>query len=139
MGRNEFGVKFEIICSIGTPRIIWLSGPYKGAANDATISQMSGVKNLLVGESLLADKSYKGDRISFITPLFGHRFTLDSGQNAYNYLIYSARQSIERVISRLSVFQIFNSTWHHSFLLLKKCVEICCKLINLFFIFEPLG
>jgi DDE superfamily endonuclease len=71
-------VKYELVCSIGNPRIIWLSGPWKGGASDPTIANVSGAKEvlkegLIPKESFLADKMYKGDKISFMTPLPGHR------------------------------------------------------------------
>ena len=133
VGRNEYGVKYQIVCSIGCPRIVSLSGPYKGAANDATIAEASGIKDLLSQESecLLADKMYRHDHISFITPLSGHRYSLSSSENAYNYLIYSARSAVERIICRLSVFGIFDVPWRFSILLHGLCVRVACKLVNL--------
>jgi hypothetical protein len=140
-GQNEFGLKYQIVCSIGCPCIVSLSGPYKGAANDATIAEASGIKMKLheAGECLLADKMYKHDHISFITPLSGHWYTLSNGENAFNYLIYSARSAVERIISHLSVFGIFDVPWRYSILLHGLCVRVACKLVNLFLIFEPLG
>ncbi len=97
IGRNEYGVKYQIVCSIGCPQIVSLSGPYKGAANDPTIAEVSGIKDLLSEESecLLADKMIQHDHISFITPLSGHQYSLSSSENAYNYLINSARSAVE--------------------------------------------
>ena len=139
VGRNTFGIKYKLVCSIGEPRIIWLSGPYKGAARDSTISEYSGIKTRLHGECLLADKIYKGDHISFITPLPGHRYTLPHEDNALNYLIYCARQTIERIIQRLSTFGIFHGPWRSSIRLHAKCTKVSCKLVNLFLFYEPLG
>jgi hypothetical protein len=96
---NEYNIKYEVVMSIGVPRIIWLSGPWKGAAADSTISSLSGIKEILSeGEALLADKAYRGDKISFIVPFSGHRYVLSSEERAYNFLVYCARQSIERII-----------------------------------------
>ncbi len=139
-GRNEFGLKYEIVCSIGSPKIISIKGPFKGAANDATIADISGIKDLLgPHECLLADKMYRHDHLSFITPLQGHRYTLPNDENAFNYLVYSARSAVERIISRLAVFGIFDVPWRYSILLHGKCVKVICKLVNFFLIFEPLG
>jgi hypothetical protein len=120
---------------------VLLSGPYKGAACDATIAKESGITLVLQesGECLLADKMYKHDHISFITPLSGHRYTLSQSENAFNYLIYSARSAVERIISRLSIFGIYDVPWRYSILLHGLCVRVTCKLVNLFLIFEPLG
>lgn len=117
-----------------------MSGPYKGAANDATISEISGIKQKLgPSECLLADKMYRHDKISFLTPLQGHPYTLSNDENAFNYLVYSARSTIERMISRMAVFGIFDVPWRYSILLHHLCVKVICKLLNLFLIFEPLG
>ena len=138
-GKNEWSVKYEIVCSIGDPKIIWLAGPFKGSAADSTISEFSHVKHqLLPNESLLADQGYRGDLVSFLVPLPGHRNTLDADQKAQNYLIYSARVAIERVIQRISTFYVFSGVWRASFTLHKKCAKVVCKLLNLFFEFEPL-
>jgi len=73
VGRNTYGVKYELICSIGVPRFIWCSGPYLGAASDATIPLQSGtLQNFSANEALLADKIYKGNRILFLCPLHGN-------------------------------------------------------------------
>ena len=137
----------RIWCQVSNCLLYWLSSycfsfwPYKGAANDATIAEASGIKDLLSQESecLLADKMYRHDHISFITPLSGHRYSLSSSENAYNYLIYSARSAVERIICRLSVFGIFDVPWRFSILLHGLCVRVACKLVNLFLVFEPLG
>ena len=98
-GRNEFGLKYEIVCSIGYPKIISIKSPFKGAANDAMIADVSGIKDMLgPHECLLADKMYQHDHISFIKPLQGHRYTLPSDENAFNYLVYSARSTVKRII-----------------------------------------
>ena len=138
-GKNSFGFKYEIVCSIGVPRIIWLSGPWKGAASDVTIAELSGVKEELKDEALLADKIYRGDKISFIVPHSGHRYSLSEEKRAYNYLVYSARQSIERVIRRMKVFGIFHIVWKYSASFHALCTKVIGKLVNLFLIFEPLG
>jgi hypothetical protein len=98
IGKNTFGVKFEIVCSIGNPRVIWCAGPYKGAANDATIAKDSGIKGITREEAIAGDKIYKHDKLTFLVPLSGHRTTHDDEEKSQNYVIYAFRQSIERVI-----------------------------------------
>jgi hypothetical protein len=138
-GRNKWGIKYEIVCSIGDPCIIWLAGPFKGSAADSTIASSSGIKLLLQNECLLADRAYRGDLLSFLVPLPGHRLTHDPDQKAQNYLFHSARVAIERVIQRFSTFYVFCGIWRATFLLHKKCAKVVCKLLNLFFDYEPLG
>ena len=136
--RNAYGVKYEIVCSIGVPQIIWVSGPWKGSASDPTIAKHSGILEVLgKDEMLLADKIYRGDSLNFLHPVSGHKLTYS--QKTYNYLVYSARQSIERVIERLKIFGVFHIIWRYSLEFHKAVVISCCKLVNLFLIFEPLG
>jgi hypothetical protein len=140
VGRNTYGIKYELICAIGVPRFIWCSGPFIGAASDATIPVQSGtLQNFSNHEALLADKIYKGNQILFLCPLQGNYFTLTREEKAYNYLIYRACQSIERMISRLSVFGVFQRIWRLSFGLHGMWVQVACQLVNLYLLFELLG
>ena len=138
-GKNTYTLKYEVVCAIGQPRIIWLSGPWKGNASDSTIASESGIKICLEGEALLADKIYKGDLVSFIVPQTGAYASLCADSKAYNFVVYSARQTVEWVIKRLKDFGMFNMRWRMSSLLHWKCTISCGKLTNLFLIFEPLG
>ncbi len=45
--------EYEVVCSIGSPEIILISGPYKGSAHDATIAEISGIKEKLGGDECL--------------------------------------------------------------------------------------
>ena len=141
VGTNKFGVKYEIGLSLGMAHICWLSGPWKGAAHDDTIASTSKLKDVLnPDEAALANKIYWHDKISFICPLSGHRYTLTDEENSYNYLIYKAQQSVERVIEQLQNMTIFKSIWTKKNLDLHfKCTQITCKLVNLMLMFEPLG
>ena len=87
----------------------------------------------------IANKIYHGDQFSFLLPLPGHRITLSNEDNAFNYLIYSARQTVERVICHLKIFGIFSGIWRYSFSFHAMCTHAAAKLCNLFLIFEPLG
>ena len=138
--RNRYGIKYEIICAIGVPKIIWLSGPYRGTASDPTIAKKSGIKrHPHQNEAILADKLYRGDYFSFITAVSGHHYSLSHEERAYNFLIYSTRNSIERVIQHATCFGVLKNVWKYSFYLHKKCTLAVCKLVNFHLLFEPLG
>jgi hypothetical protein len=137
--KNGFFVKYEICCSIGVPRIVWLKGPFKPTRDD-TIAKDSGIKQYLgPTERMLADKIYKGDRRTFICPVSGLKFKLPREDQTRNYMIYSARGSVERLIRRMKVFGFFHMVWRLSLELHQLCTHVIGKLINLFLIFEPLG
>ena len=140
IGTNRWGLKYEIVAAIGVPRICWISGPWMGNASDPTIATQSGILNeIRDGEVLMTDKIYRGDRFSFLVPLPGHRTSLPGEDNAFNYLIYCVRQTVERVICRLKNFGFFAIIWHFSISLHALCVHAAAKLCNLFLLFEPLG
>lgn len=117
-----------------------MSGPWRGLASDPTIAKKSGIKRFLhASEALLSDKIYRGDPQSFITPISGHRYSLEQDERAFNALVYSARSAIERVIRRVTNFGIFQNTWKYTIRLHKKCSRVAFKLVNFIFLFEPLG
>jgi hypothetical protein len=112
IGPNCFGIKYEVGLSLGYHHICWASGPWKGAASDPTIAKMSGIKDKLIeGESIMADKIYKGDKRAFLCPFSGHRYSLDDSMKEHNFQIYSACQSVERVIHRLRNFAVLKKRW----------------------------
>jgi DDE superfamily endonuclease len=139
IGTSKWGIKYEIALSLGFRHVCWLSGPYYGAASDATILVASGFKDSLdSNESVMADKIYKGDRRAFLCPLTGTRFSLDDEGKNYNFLVYSGRQAVERLIKRLKNFHVLKDIWRPEIWLHTKCVTAVGKLVNLFLIFEPL-
>ena len=59
---SNYSLKYEVICSVGVPQIIWCAGPFKGAAHDKTISELDGIcDQLKEEEAICADKAYWGD------------------------------------------------------------------------------
>lgn len=140
IGTNCFGIKYEVGLSLGYHHIVWVSGPWKGAASDPTIAKTSGIKDhLLEGKSIMADKIYKGDKEVFLCPFSGHRYSLDDSMKEHNFEVYSARQSVERVIRRLRNFKVMKKKWtHQSIALHTLCFQVLSKLVNLCLMFEPL-
>ena len=133
-------MKYELICAIGVPRLISCKGPFVGLASNASIPVQSGtLRNFSNREALLADKIYRGNRLLFLSPLPGNYFSLSWEEKAYNYLIYRARQAIERMISRLTVFGVLCVVWKLSFTFHSLVVNACVKIVNFFLLFEPLG
>jgi hypothetical protein len=130
-------VKYEILCSFGVPRIIGLTGPWKGAASDKGITLQTYAPVLKQGEKLMGDKSYRGDDV-FMVPYSGHRYNLESYQLAWNADVYSARQRVERLIKRLKQWKCTETRWRLSLEFHSQCVRAAGKLTNLSLIFEPL-
>jgi hypothetical protein len=136
-----WALKYEIGVSIGIPKVIWLSGPWKGCASDPTITFQSGIrKKIPKNESILADKIYKTDRYRFLVPLPGHRYSLDDEGRKFNYLIYSVRQSVERVIRRMRNFGFLASLYRScDFKFHQLATRAIGKIVNFIFKFNPLG
>jgi hypothetical protein len=137
---NGYGVKYQLVVAIGVPAICSLSISYKGLASDALIAEVSGVyEEMDEHEAFLADKSYRGDPSKFVTPCSGHRTQLSEEDKARNYLIYRARQTVERVIKRLRVFGLLHQRWRYSIELHELCTMVICQLVNFLFLLQPLG
>lgn len=138
--KKKYFVKYEAVCSIGSPRIIWWKGPFKATIHDCRISQCSELSDQLQpGERLLADKAYLHRYEDFICPVPDHAtFSLNSEDRTRNYMIYSARQTVERIFARLKMFGFWTSPWRGSMGLHKLCASVTAKLVNLSLIFNPL-
>ena len=137
---SNYSLKYEVICSVGVPQIIWCAGPFKGAAHDKTISELDGIcDQLKEGEAICADKAYWGDRETFVSPFSGNPDEMNDEMKSHNYLVYAFHQTIERVIMRMRTFGLTRVTWRLSINLHELAMKVVCKLINLFLIFEPLG
>jgi hypothetical protein len=58
----------------------------------------------------------------------------------HNFQIYSAHQSVERVICQLWNFAVLKKRWTWQCIELHHfCFHVCCKLVNLCLMFEPLN
>jgi hypothetical protein len=137
---NQFWLKYEIGIAIGVPHIVWVAGPYKGSCHDGTIAKVSGIKDALGDrEAALADKSYRYDKFSFIAPHTGHRLKLPTESRAFNYLVYSARSSVERAIRRIRNGRWTKQVFRLGAAMHAELFHIQCRLTNWCLIFEPLG
>jgi hypothetical protein len=141
VGTHRWGVKYEIGVSIGVPKIIWLSGPWKGAAADSTIAKQSGIYTKLPSnEAILADKSYRGDRIRFLVPLPGRRQSHSPAEKRMNYLIYSTRQTVERMIKRMRNFGFLLNRYRMiNYSLHELATTVIAQLVNFCLKYNPLG
>jgi len=135
---TESYIKYQIVISIGVPRIISLDGPYKGPAQDGSIMVETLAPRMGENETALADKQYRFVEHA-ITPLSGHRYELTEAENSFNADVYSIRQSVERVNSRLENFSLLKfHSWPYSVQFHALCMQAIGKLVNLSFIIKPL-
>ena len=128
-------MKYEVVCSIGKPRIIWFDGPWKVTVPDCTISRRSQLRVALSGnERLLADKGYINAPNYFICPVTGKSWTLNSEDKTRNYMIYCARQTVERLFSRIKKFGFWHIPWRASIGLHGLCARVTAKSVNFYFL-----
>ncbi len=90
-------------------------------------------------EAAMADKIYKSNKWKFIVPESGHRLTLPPESNAYNYIVYSARSTVERLIKRVRNLKLNKSVWRLDHDLHGVCLDLSCRIVNICFTVEPLG
>eukprot|EP00211_Chloroparvula_japonica_P017523 CAMPEP_0119133718 /NCGR_PEP_ID=MMETSP1310-20130426/13519_1 /TAXON_ID=464262 /ORGANISM="Genus nov. species nov., Strain RCC2339" /LENGTH=264 /DNA_ID=CAMNT_0007124419 /DNA_START=90 /DNA_END=881 /DNA_ORIENTATION=+ len=113
--KYKYSLKYEIASAIGEPKVVWCDGPFKGCAHDVSVSKDSGLASLLRehGEMAATDKLYRGEPTAdiFLRPVSGKPRKLTSEQRAYNFQVYSARQTVERVIGRLKQFTFTQDRW----------------------------
>ena len=138
--KKKYFLKYEIVCSIGNSRIVWFDGPWKSTVQDCTLSRRSQLRCMLTpGERLLADKGYIHSPYHFICPVTGVSTILDPEDRTRNYMIYSARQSVERLLCRLKKWGFWTVPWRASLGLHSLCARVVAKLVSFHLLFEPLG
>lgn len=134
---SEAKVKYQIVCSLVSPRIISLDGPYKGPAQDGSIASVTLGPKIRPGEKGYGDKQYRNCGF-ILCPVSGLRFQLSNSEKYFNYTIYSNRQDIERLIRRVKSFGCMKVRWPYSLELHQLAVVAIGKLVNLSLSFEPL-
>ena len=132
------GLVYEVVLSFGTRKIISLKGPFKGKMNDKTLCEIFTMFwDMVPGEKAMADKAYFNERI-FLFPHRGRQFRMSREQREFNYKIYRIRQSVERVIRRMTSFRMLKTQWRYDFEFHGDCTFAIAKIVNLSLIFEPL-
>ena len=135
-------LKYEIVVSVGkNQQIVWVRGPCKGAVNDMKIFK-TGLKAMLEpGEKLLADLCYVGkeeeDRLITGAKADCGRFITDE-ELKHIARMNSLRQDIERVNSRLKVFNMNTKVWRHSHEKHEVALKVLCRIMKLYYEDSPL-
>jgi hypothetical protein len=106
-------LKYEIILSITTSRILWISGPFKGGTHDMTVFRRGGFKQIMLamrGKMLVGDAIYKGgDNFREEHGMFAPPNTLDPEHLAAWKSRVRCRQ--ETVNDRIKFFAIIKNTF----------------------------
>jgi len=124
-----YSLKYFYAVSVRTGEILFLAGPFKGAAADVTIGRQTIVKRLLKSERCWADKSFHYDT-AFYTPSQGKKVNMKKGRRLKNAKIYRVRQIVERSILRVKHFSCVRMRWRYSWKLHQMCMLAMCKLTN---------
>lgn len=135
-----FLVTYQFTISYGRLRLTSISGPFKGAAHDATAAQTSVVASRLqAGERYHADAIYRN--VDWCISPEGPGLTANQTreQRAVNAKIHRARQCVERVIKRFKYdWKIFSSPWRYNMALHEATCLAVAKLTNLNLEVNPL-
>lgn len=134
-------LKYEVAVSLNpNSRIVWLSGPFKGAAADVTIARRELIPLLRRdGEQMLADMGYEGP-VELISPFKAYAGArLTNAQIRHNTDLQRERLIIERANHRLKIFGVLGGIWrHHDIEYNALCCRVVAKITNVIFLFQPL-
>lgn len=130
-------LKYEVAVTLRNPRIIWVSGPFKGSISDISIARERNgfIASMRNNEVSLADKGYVGaDKLWYPA-----KEPCTPEQRRSNYKLARLRQVIERANQRIKIFKSMAGTWRHDFEFNGKCFHVVCKITNIIFEAEPLN
>jgi hypothetical protein len=119
-------LKYEVVCSLLDPEILFYSGPYPGSYHDLTIARNSILLELGPRELLLGDLGYVGER-AIVTPIKNCIF---DEQFQINMQIHSLRHSIERVFARIKNWKSMQIVWRHEMEFHFYCFSVVINLVN---------
>lgn len=135
------GLKYQILVSTGTCKIIHIFGPIPATYNDHNILEMSGVMGLRLPNELgIADGAYnKLSARLLLTPFAKFRGGLTLRRRVWNNLISSVRIDIERVFQRIKRFAILSATSRlHDLHKHGTIFFVICNLVNIDITMHPM-
>ena len=120
---NGFGLKYEIASCIETGDIVHFVGPFRGAIHDLTIFRSYLKDKLRPGETVMADKGYRGEA-SIVTP-----YNAKTAQEKRAMNAIAARH--ESINGRLTFFESMKQTWRHDLKKHQLAFRACLVMIQL--------
>lgn len=126
-------VKYQVTTAIADGFIVHITPGLAGTQHDQNLLQASGVLDLLVpGEKLVVDRGYvTGDLatqsktiVGIVGPIPG------SPEEAWNKLVASVRIQVERVLSYIKNFQVFQHTMIKDLAVHSMMFHLACHLTN---------
>ena len=112
--KKGYYVKYEIVCSIGEPRIVWISGPWK-LVDEGCLTEFSGLLDCLQeNEHMIGDKGYRHCDEWVLCPISGGKYELPKEDQAQNFVVYCVRQTIEHIIWQVCFWNIISTKWTSS-------------------------
>lgn len=127
------GLRYEVGVCILTGDIVWIHGPFRAGLPDIQISRSAILKGALVeGEMCEADNGYVGEDWYIKTPLGFHTRTGREGE-----MKKRAGQRHETVNSRLKIFKVLGSEYHHDLTFHSSCFRAVAVITQLNFRTNP--
>jgi len=127
-------MKYEIVTCPHSGTILWIAGGIPGGLwHDSVLAQKTKVlEELEEGQYLLGDSAYLNRKF----PQFITTFKKASEEEKkLNRKIASVRIHVERIISRIKVFNAVSYRWRHSFSLHPYIFKVCAEITNLHLFF----
>ena len=97
--------------------------------HDLTISKTGIVQLIEEGQFILGDCAYIGEDC-FVTP-FRNNSNLTNEQLQHNQFVHHHRQIVERVFSRIKMWNSMNTKWRHDLKFHINCFRVVASIINI--------
>ncbi len=133
-------LKYQVVISLGNPKIIFISDAFFGSVHDKKIADLSGLTDILEEneEVCIGDPAYVG-ALAYVTSCKRqkHIKSLTIEQKKINLEICPVRSMVERMIQKIEVWMVNKKRWRHQ--MEKHCMvfKVTMMLLNFHLIDFP--
>ena len=120
---NAAALKYEVATCIATGDIVHYLGPFRGSVHDVTIFRSFLKGRLDIGERVIADRGYRGDRKA-VTPY-------DAETKQHGRAMSALRARHEVMNCRIKSFYCMANRWRHSLTEHHRCFRACLVVAQL--------
>jgi len=127
-------IKYEVGVEPLTGKFVWFSGAWPGSYNDLTIIRMSGIlKQLQIGEMIMADKAYIGER-QILTAFRNPQGRIEL---CVNKAVYRRRIIVENSLNRVKNFAFTQREWRQRLGLHPLAFKVLINILNIDLEYRP--
>jgi len=113
--------KFEIALSVFRPKVVWMSGPYRGGKGDREIFREGLMKKIKKGKLVIADGGYKDREDLELSEMMASPSEYDPPE-LHNFKS-RARLRQETFNGRIHNFNCVSDIWRHGTKKMELCIE----------------